>query len=153
MRWICALLVLFALPMVAHAEGLPDGGVTAAEVAAALKSAGYPADATADRSGEPFIRSSTGKTVFIVHFFQCNSELRCGSVQFTASFRHKFATPATIGAWNRERRFGRAFEDSHGVAWLAMDVETSHGMTAEALQADVARWIAVLNSFETFVAR
>jgi hypothetical protein len=153
MRWICALLVLLVLPLAAHGEALPDGGVTAAEVAAALKGAGYPADATSDQSGEPFIRSSTGKTLFIVHFFECGAELRCGSVQFTASFRRKFATQATIGAWNRERRFGRAFLDSRGVAWLAMDVEASHGMTTEALQADVARWIAVLNSFETFVAR
>jgi hypothetical protein len=153
MRWIRVLLVLLTLPLAARGEGLPDGGVTAAEVAATLKNAGYPADSTADRSGEPFIRSSTGKTLFIVHFFQCGPELRCGSVQFTATFRHKFATPATIAAWNRERRFGRAYEDARGVTWLAMDVETSHGLTTEALQADVARWISVLNSFETFVAR
>jgi hypothetical protein len=153
MRWICALLVLLAQTLSAQGEGLPDGGVTAAEVAAALKGVGYPADATADRSGEPLIRSSTGKTLFIVHFFECGPELRCGSMQFTAQYRHKFATAATVGAWNRERRFGRAFEDSHGIVWLTMDVETSHGMTTEALRSDVARWISVLNSFETFIAR
>jgi hypothetical protein len=153
MRWIRVLLVLLSLPLTARAEGLPDGGVTAAEVAAALKNAGYPADATADRSGEPFIRSSTGKTLFIVHFFQCGPELRCGSVEFTASFRHKLASPVTIGAWNRERRFTRAFEDGRGIPWLAMDIETSHGMTTEGLQANVTRWIAALNSFESFVAR
>src|ERR1700734_2048924 len=44
MRWIRVLLVLLTLPFTARAEGLPDGGVTAAEVAAALKNAGYPAD-------------------------------------------------------------------------------------------------------------
>ena len=33
-----------------------------------------------------------------------------------------------------------------------MDVETSHGMTTEALDANISRWILVLNAFETFVA-
>jgi hypothetical protein len=153
MRRICALLVLLALPLAAHGETLADSGVTAPDVAAALKSAGYPADVTAERSGEPFIRSSTGKILFLVHFFQCGPELRCGQVQFIAQGRRKYVPITTIGAWNRERRFGRAFLDSRGAAWLAMDVETSRGMTTEALRANIARWIEVLNGFEIFTAR
>jgi Putative bacterial sensory transduction regulator len=153
MRSICALIVLLTLPLAARADSLPDGGVTAPDVAAALKSAGYPADVTADRSGQPYIRSSTGKVLFLVHFYQCGSELRCASVEFIAPFRHKYSTQAAIGAWNREKRFGRAFLDSHGAAWLAMDVETIHGMTTEALEADVKRWTNVMSEFEAFVAR
>jgi len=152
MRWICTLIAMLVLPLTAQGGGLPDGGVTAPEVAAALKSAGYPADVTADRLGQPIIRSSTGKVLFIVYFFQCGPELRCASVEFTAPFRHKYATPAIIGAWNREKRFVRAYQDSHGVAWLAMDVETSHGMTTEALEANIVRWISVMSGFETFTA-
>jgi putative sensory transduction regulator len=153
MRWICALIVLFAVPLTARAGLLPDGGVSAPEVAAALKNTGYPADVTADRSGGPLIRSSTGKMLFDVDFYQCGQQLRCASVQFTAPFRYKGFTQTAIGAWNRDKRFGRAFLDSHGIAWLAMDVETSRGMTTEALEANISRWISVMNAFDTFAAR
>lgn len=152
MRWIYALIVMLMLSSVTHGESLPDGGVTASEVAAALKNAGYPADITAERAGDPLIRSSTGKVLFNVSFFQCGTRLRCASIQFTAPYRRKGVALATIGTWNRERRFGRAFQDRNGVSWVSMDVETSHGITTEALEANIGRWIAVLNAFEIFVA-
>jgi len=152
MRLTYALIVILALPLHAWGDSLSDGGVTAPEVAAALKHAGYPADITAGRAGEPLIRSSTGKVVFTVNFYQCDATLRCPSIQFTAPNRRKFVTPATIAAWNRDKRFGRAFQDRNGASWVAMDVETSHGLTTEALGANISRWIAVLNAFETFVA-
>jgi hypothetical protein len=151
MRWICALFVTLALPLAAQGEGLPDGGVTAPEVASALRRAGYPADPTANRSGAPLVHSSTGKVVFNVHFYQCGMELRCASIQFIAEYRRKGVPPAIIAAWNREKHFGRAFQDRNGLSWVAMDVETSHGMTTEALAANISRWITVLNGFESFL--
>jgi hypothetical protein len=152
MRRIFALIVMLILPLGANGENLPDGGVTAPEVAAALKKTGYPADIIADRAGDPLVRSSTGKVLFYVHFYQCSTDLRCASIQFAARFRHKAVTAATIAAWNREKRFGRAFLDRNGVAAVAMDVETSHGLTTEALEADINRWITVLTAFATFIA-
>ena len=153
MRWSYLLILLLALPFAAHGELLPDGGLTAPEVAAALKHAGYPADVTADKSGTPSIHSSTGKELFEVRFFQCGAQLRCTSIQLTAQYRHKLVSSVTIAAWNRERRFARAFQDIRGVAWVAMDVEASHGITTEALAANIDRWIAVMNGFDAFVGR
>ena len=152
MRRIYALIVLFGLPLAAAGESLPDGGVTAPEVASALKNAGYPADIIADRAGEPSIRSSTGKVLFIVHFYQCGTTLRCASIEFAAASRRKGVTQASIAAWNREKRFGRAFLDKSGMASVAMDVETSRGMTSDALEANISRWITVLNAFEVSFA-
>jgi hypothetical protein len=151
MRWIYALLVAVALPLAARGEGLPDGGVTAPEVASALRQAGYPADQVADRAGAPLVHSSTGKTLFNVYLYQCSPQLRCASLQFIAEYRRKNVAPAIIAAWNREKHFGRAFQDKNGISWVAMDVETSHGMTTEALTANISRWIAVLNGFESFL--
>jgi hypothetical protein len=145
MRWIFALLII--LPVAAHGENLPDGGVSAPDVATVLKHAGYPADVSAGRAGDPLIRSSTGKELFTVYFFQCGAELRCTSIAFSAAYRHRNVTPAMIAAWNRDKRFGRAFLDGHGTAEVSMDVETSHGVTTEALDANLSRWIAVLNAF------
>jgi hypothetical protein len=149
MRWICTLIVTLALPLAAQGESLPDGGVTAPEVASALRHAGYPADPIADRAGTPLVRSSTGKVLFNVSFYQCGAELRCASIEFLAEYRRKAVAPAIIAAWNREKHFGRAFQDRNGISWVAMDVETSHGMTTEALAANVSRWITVLNGFES----
>jgi hypothetical protein len=152
MRWSYALIVLLASPLAAQGESLPEGGVTAPEVASALKHAGYPADIISDRAGEPSIRSSTGKVLFNVHFFQCGPALRCTSIEFVAPSRRKGVTQASIAAWNREKRFGRAFVDKSGAASVAMDVEASHGMTSDALEANISRWITVLNAFEVFFA-
>jgi hypothetical protein len=144
---------MLSLPVTAHAGPLPDGGVSAPELAAALKAAGYPADITNDRMGDPLIRSSTGKVVFEVYFFQCGPELRCSSIQFTAPFHRKAATASMIAIWNRDRRFGRAFLDFRGTPWISMDVEATHGMTSEALSANIERWVSVLSAFEVFAAR
>jgi hypothetical protein len=152
-RALAATLIATTFTFPARATLLADAGVSASEFATALRQAGYPADVTADRSGQPLIRSSTGKVLFNVYFYQCSQQLRCESLQLTAPFRHKSYTQTAIGAWNRERRFGRAFLDNHGVAWISMDIEASHGMTTEALQANVGRWIGVMNTFETFAAK
>jgi len=153
MRCVYVLMAMFAIPLTAHGDLLPDGGVSAAEVAAAFHKAGYPADITNEKPGSPSIRSSTGKILFFVHFLQCNTQLRCASIQFVAEIRRKAMAPATIAAWNRERRFGRAFLDNHGTAWIAMDVETSHGITTEALAANLERWVGVISAFEIFADR
>ena len=149
MRWICAL-ILVLMPTFALGGLLPDGGVSAPEVAAALKDAGYPADMTQEHAGDPLIRSSTGKLEFNVAFFQCDQQLRCASLQFTAPFRRR-ATAPLIATWNREKRFGRAWLDGRGIAFLSMDLETSHGMTTEALKANIVRWVAVMTAFDGFV--
>ena len=151
MRWIFAMIVMLALPLAAQAESLPDGGVTAPEVASALRHAGYPADLLTDHAGAPLIRSSTGKVLFNIYFFQCGTELRCASIEFIAEYRRRGVPLATIAAWNRDKRFGRAFQDRYGKSWLAMDVDTSHGMTTEALGANIDRWVSVLNGFESFL--
>jgi Putative bacterial sensory transduction regulator len=153
MRCVYVLMAMLAIPLTAHGDLLADGGVSAAEVAAAFRKTGYPADITNERTGSPSIRSSTGKILFFVHFFQCNAQLRCASIEFTAEFRRKAMTPATIAAWNRERHFGRAFLDNHGTAWVAIDVETSHGVTTEALAANVERWGTIISAFEMFADR
>ncbi len=153
MRCIYALIVMLALPVAALGEQLPDDGVSAPAVAAALISAGYPADVTTNRSGDPLLRSSTGKVLFYVHFYQCGAQLRCSSIQFTAPFRHKSMTPSMIALWNEEKRFGRAFLDRSGIAWVAMDVEASRGMTSEALEANIRRWITVMGMFGSFAGR
>jgi hypothetical protein len=108
---------------------------------------------TAERSGTPLIRSSTGKVLFFVNFFQCDAQLRCASIQFAATFRHKAIAAATIAAWNRDHRFGRAYLDNRDAVLIAMDVETSHGITTEALRANIERWMSVISAFETVVGR
>jgi hypothetical protein len=151
MWWIWALIAMLALPLAAQAESLPDGGVTAPEVASALRHAGYPADPIANRVGAPLVRSSTGRILFDVSLNQCSTELRCASIQFIAEHRHRGVAPAIIAVWNREKHFGRAFQDRNGLSWIAMDVETSLGMTTEGLAANIGRWVTVLDGFESFL--
>jgi len=151
MRWIW-LVAMLGLPLAGHAGPLPDGGVSAPELAAALKTAGYPADITNDRMGDPMIRGSTGTVVFEVYFFQCGAELRCTSIQFTAPFRRKALTATTIAIWNRDHRFGaRSGFPRHPVDF---DGCRSHAWDDDgALGANIQRWVGVLSAFEVFAAR
>ena len=152
MRWTMIAIVMFCTPIAAQGQRPGDGGVSAPEVASALKEAGYPAVIGADRSGDPLVRSSTGKAAFDVYFYQCSAQRRCTSIQFITPYRRKGVTQTTIAAWHRDRRFGRAWLDN-GIPWLSMDVETSRGVTTEALVANIDRWITVVTAFEVFAGR
>ena len=145
---LAALVLMGGTPAAAE-----DGGVTAEEMAAALKNAGYPAEISKDRSGDPLIKSTSGTAKFGVFFYQCGGQLRCKSVQFSAGFSQKGVKAAKLADWNRNRRFGRAYQDNVADPWVEMDIDAARGLPAEVLESNVDRWIAVLSEFQRFITR
>ena len=156
MRWsltfVIGLSLALAIPP-ARAMPLPDGGVSAEQVAAALRSVGYAAEVSTDKSGDPLVRSKSGGAKFGIFFYQCGNDARCRSIQFSAGFTQRGVKPAAIGEWNRTKRFGRAYQDKTADPWVEMDMDTTRGVSSDALEANIERWIAVLSEFQRTFAR
>jgi hypothetical protein len=147
-RAALAAILLACAP--AAAKPIPDGGVTAREVADVLQAEGYKAEIGVDGVGDPKITSAAEGKTFIVLFYGCK-EGRCVAYQMHAGF--DVATSpglAKINEWNRKNRFGRAFLDTEDDPIVEMDVDTEKGFTTEAISNNLATWLAVLSNFVKF---
>lgn len=150
---IFALTLALALPFCAsvQARELPDGGVTAGEVADALQAKGFKAQIGKDSQGDPKITSGADGSDFTILFFDCEKG-RCQSYQFLAGFDLKAGmTLAEINKWNTDYRYGQAYLDDENDPHIAMDADVEHGATTEALENNIARWEGTLINFKKFI--
>jgi len=149
MRTTMAGLALVLASAPAMAGPLPDGGVTADEVASVMRALKLPVEKTTDRQGDPLILSTLGGRKFGVYFYQCQSE-RCASIQCSAGYEGAASVPMVkIHDWNRTKRFGRAYADG-GTLYVEMDMDVERGATTEALANNFERWAAVMEQFPKF---
>jgi len=151
MRWYHIPTVLLALTSIASAAPLPDGGVTAKEVAQVMDSKSFPTEITTDKDGDPLVRSSTMKLKFGVFFYGCHGKPRCDSIQFSAGFSIKGMSPAQVAQWNRTKRFGRVYLDDDFEPWVEMDMDVEHGATTEAVANNLDRWVGVMSEFNKYI--
>ncbi|HTC09521.1 MAG TPA: YbjN domain-containing protein [Acetobacteraceae bacterium] len=151
MRWIVGLLMLCLATASACATPLPDGGVTAQEVADVLQHAGYKAEITQDKYGDPLIKSASSGVNFSVYFYTCKNSPRCTSIQFYAGFQKPGIALERVAEWNRTTRFGKVYLDQDGDPRIEMDMDVEHGANTEALQNDLDRWVAVLAAFVKYI--
>ena len=152
-RWLAVSVALLSFMVASPVMGrsLPDGGVTAQEVASVLQEKGYKAQVTKDKDGDPLIRSATGGNDFLVLYYECKGKPRCGSIQFYAGFKKQGISPARIAEWNATKRFGRAYLDADSDPRVEMDVDVEHGATTEAIANDMERWATVMTEFTKFI--
>jgi len=133
----------------AAAGPLPDGGVTATEVAGVMRALQLQVDQRTNKEGAPLINSTVSGRRFGVYFYQCKAQ-RCGSIQFSAGFEGASNVPmAKVMAWNRTKRFGRAYIDG-GTLFVEMDMDLERGATTEALANNFERWAAVMDQFPKY---
>lgn len=146
---VLAAAMLVGVAGGAAAGPLPEGGVTAAEVAGVMRAMKLPVEQTTDRQGDPLILSAVSGRKFGVYFYQCQGP-RCGSIQFSAGFEGAASVPMVkVMEWNRTKRFGRAYADS-GTLYVEMDMDVERGATTEALANNLDRWAAVVEQFPKF---
>ena len=138
----------------AQAGPLPEGGVTAAEVAEVMRAMNLAVEMSTDKQGGPLIYSRVSGSKFGVYFYQCAAGQgqagRCGSIQFSAGFEGAAAVPMTkVMEWNRTKRFGRAYLDG-GTLFVEMDMDVERGATSEAVANNFDRWAAVVEQFPKY---
>ena len=124
-----------------------------ASVVEALQSAGYRAELTTDKSGDPMIRSTSSGTGFTLFFYGCDKNRSCKTVQFFTGYTDAKVTDlAAINTWNKDKRFGRAYIDGEGDPCVEMDVDLDDGGMSRALFVDnVEFWVRVMADFEKMI--
>jgi hypothetical protein len=143
---LAALAAGWALPAQAQMVRAQDPG----SVVKALQDGGYAAQLGIDKVGDPMITSGVGGTTFQIFFYNCTDHRDCTTVQFHSGY--DLATSPSleqINAWNRGKRFGRAYLDAENDPILEMDVDLDDGGLSPLLFIDnIEFWASVLGDFE-----
>lgn len=148
--FLLAAVTAFALALPASAAAISDAGLTRGEVAAFLKSKGYPVNATKDDNGLAILKSTTPSGVnFDIYFFDCNSEDRCPSIQFAAGW--SMPNPVDrdkLNTWNREHRYMRAYVQDAGALYGEVDMIIAPGGSMEQLETNRVLFNTLLDKFK-----
>lgn len=146
-----AVLTLAGGSSAAAQELINKDGMTGPEVAKWLQAAGYKAELTKDKAGDPKILSATGGVNFTVYFYDCVKE-RCKALQFSAGFNlNDGLALAKINEWNKTHRYLKAWLDDENDPYVEYDVNVNAGRTMAGLNDDFDVWVDFLDSFTTFI--
>ena len=105
----------------------------------------------AQADGQPRIAGETGGIPYQVFFLNCAAAGVCEDINFYAGFAGVKPTMDAMNAWNRDKRFGRAYLDSDLDAVIEYDINLEHGVSAENLNAAFALWSLLLGEFAGYV--
>lgn len=120
----------------------------------ALQDGGYAAQLGTDKVGDPMITSGVGGTTFQIFFYNCTNHRECATVQFHSGYDLTSGPSLEqMNAWNRSKRFGRAYLDKENDPILEMDVDLDDGGLSQSLFEDnLEFWVTVMSRFEEYVA-
>lgn len=145
MRAVLFTALLALAPSPAAAEPLVDAA-RPAEITNIARGSGS-AVLEADGAGDPMIRGRIDGTQYVVHFYGCTDGADCRTIQLRAGWLSEGLPLAAINAWNRERRFGKAYIDALGRPVIEMNLNLAHGVSVANLDETFAWWSAVLAQF------
>jgi hypothetical protein len=119
----------------------------------AMQAAGYQANLTTDKQGDPKIDTGVSGTRFAIYFYGCKDNKNCRTVTFSTGYNlDNSATLEQINEWNQAQRFGRAYIDDEGDPILEMDLDLEDGGVTPALFIDnIEYWESALENFEKHI--
>jgi hypothetical protein len=133
----------------AQAQTLIDGG----QVDEILNLArGYGAATLETQSnGDPRITGKIEGVSYQVYFMNCTDNKNCEDLNFYAGFLDNKQTLEVINAWNRDKRFGKAYLDSDLDAVIEFDVNLEKGVSSGNLDAAFGIWKLILDQYTTYI--
>ena len=108
------------------------------------------ASLTTQANGQPRIAGKVGDVPYQVFFLNCDSGA-CEDLNFYAGFGGIKPTMDSMNAWNRDKRFGRAYLDGDLDAVIEYDINLEYGVERENLNAAFGVWSLVLGEFAGYV--
>lgn len=102
-------------------------------------------------NGDPKITGKIEGVTYQVYFMNCTDNKNCEDLNFYAGFLDNKQTLEAINAWNRDKRFGKAYLDSDLDAVIEFDVNLEHGVSQKNLDAAFALWSLVLGQYTTYI--
>jgi hypothetical protein len=119
------------------------------ELANILRNAGYRAEVVHKGNNYSIRTAMAGYNVDV--YLYCNTEVKCTSVDWDMAF---VASPQytlqLANAWNREKRFAKAYIAADGGFFIEYTVEFSGGVTAEAFAQSARRFDSLCGDWSTF---
>jgi len=150
-----ALALTFAGPDAARAQDAVAQapafvGLTPESVRDWLAAAGAQTGEVTRENDDVFFRVDDGGLVWFIFFYGCEADGRCGDLQFNTVFEAAGVDGETINAWNRDKRFLKAFlseVDGAPIAFVQLDVLFVSGQPVEQLADATVIWLEGLNAF------
>jgi hypothetical protein len=125
-------------------------GLTPESVREWLVAAGARAGEVTRQDGDVFFRVDEGGLVWFVFFYGCEPDGRCGDMQFNTVFDGTGVGDDVINAWNRDKRFLKAFRSDVGgapVVFAQFDVLFVSGQPVQQLADATVIWVEGLEAF------
>jgi hypothetical protein len=139
---VATLFALVVSTTVVWAKSFPSGGITRDEMATYLKGKGYPVTEAFESGNKHNILKTTIDGVNIdIYFLDCVTDDtgRCASVQFAASWTVSSPDLEKVNAWNREKRFMRAYlTQSQKSLWAEYDMFLAPNGSTELLDKNLS---------------
>lgn len=125
---------------------------TEAQITSLLQAKGLQAQVTKTEQGGIEIKSAASGAQFFVSLLNCDegTAKNCKTIQLFAGWSTKEKrTLEQVNAWNKSKRFARAYLDDTQDPWLEMDVNLDFGGVAKTNLADsVDVWLSLLAQFQ-----
>jgi hypothetical protein len=102
-------------------------------------------------NGDPKITGKIEGVTYQVFFMNCTNNTACEDLNFYAGFLDNKQTLDVINAWNRDKRFGKAYLDSDLDAVVEFDLNLEHGVTRDNLDAAFSLWSLILDQYTTYI--
>jgi hypothetical protein len=142
-----------ALPTGAAAGGTGKmlEGVTADEMAAVIKDAGYKAEVKMDSNNEPYIDSKASGLNFWVYLYRCDGQpAKCLRIQFQSSFSTKKEHQDKALQWNVDKVVGRAYNIKDST-YFDYVIDTDGGVSSDNLMRNVELWDTLMGEFTKYI--
>ena len=140
----------------AAARDLPDGGMTATEIAGWLIGSGYPAQVKPDptTAGDQIVSTTTDGINVDIYLYDCSgtgNDRRCTSMQYAAGWPpdSKYNLEK-INSWNRGNRYIKAYLTAKGGLFGEYDLDLSPGGSFEMLNDCLQNWRSVVVDFDKY---
>jgi len=108
------------------------------------------ADLDVDPLGDPVIRGKIEDLGYFIYFYGCSEGKACTNLMFSARWESDHYNDKSMGDWNRERRFGKAFLDEDGNPAVEMNVNLFGGVSRDNLVDTFDWWRLVLTDFADY---
>lgn len=151
-----SMMVMGSLSMLLLASATYADNIISAENPDAILNIamGYgSATLTKDSSNDPMITGRIDGTRYGIFFYGCSDGKECDDIQFSASWGGVKVLMDEINAWNRDKRFGKAYIDKDGDPALEMSVNLDYGVTQRNLDDTFNWWTTALREFKKEVLK
>ena len=124
-------------------------GLTRNELASYLNSIGYGTKVTTDPAGNTIVKTAAEGVTFSVYFYNCKDD-RCPELQFSAGWpMAKPPSAETVNAWNKGRRFARAYlTEDNAALFVEMDMNLTDAQSNAQIDEYLRYWKMLLEAFK-----